>query len=173
MPPNNRRRRDTNGRPPASGRATSGPANRPGKRRPCPRGWRRIGSMSRRRCPASRWALTNRHTSRPIAAGVMITARAKLNSSTRALTAPSSRPVEIVAPERENPRNGRHNPWTAPIQAASRIPISRLRAVARSASPAIKIKTPAAASAAATSPRLSKSNSISAFGSCPLASLTR
>ena len=62
-----------------------------------------------------------------MAAGVMITASAKLNSSTLGLRLPRSRPVEIVAPERENPRNGRHKPWTAPIHAASRIPIARLR----------------------------------------------
>ena len=40
-----------------------------------------------------------------------------------------------------------------------------------SANPAIKIKTPAAANAPATNPRLSKSNSISNFCGCPLASL--
>ena len=31
---------------------------------------------------------------------------------------------EIVAPEREKPRNGRHSPWTAPIHAALRTVIA-------------------------------------------------
>ena len=85
-----------------------------------------------------------------------MTASAKLNSSTRRFTAPSSRPVEIVAPERENPRNGKDKPWMAPIQAASRIPTSRLPARRRSVNPAIKINTPTAASEAAINGRLSK-----------------
>ena len=52
-------------------------------------------------------------------------------------------------PERENPRNGKDKPWMAPIQAASRIPTSRLPARRRSVNPAIKINTPTAASEAA------------------------
>ena len=72
---------------------------------------------------ASCRALSSRHTSLTTTAGVRMTAKAKLNSSTRAFTPPRSRPVDIVAPERENPRKGRHRPWTAPIQADSRAPI--------------------------------------------------
>jgi hypothetical protein len=58
-------------------------------------------------------------------AGVSTTAKAKLNSSTRALSRPRNRPVEIVEPERENPRKGRQSPCTAPIHADSRTPSSR------------------------------------------------
>jgi len=53
------------------------------------------------------------------------TAKAKLNSSTRTLSSPRNRPVEIVEPERENPRKGRHSPCTAPIQAESPAPSRR------------------------------------------------
>ena len=48
------------------------------------------------------------------AAGVRITASAKLKRSARSLLAPVNMPVEMVAPEREKPRNGRHSPWTRP-----------------------------------------------------------
>ena len=63
-------------------------------------------------------AFTSLHASRAIAGGVRITASAKLNSSARAFATPSNMPVEMVAPERENPRKGRHRPWIAPIQPA-------------------------------------------------------
>ena len=44
-----------------------------------------------------------------MAAGVKTTASAKLNSSNFSLGRPRSRPVEIVEPERENPRKARPN----------------------------------------------------------------
>ena len=68
--------------------------------------------------PARCCAFKSRHTSRAIAGGVRITASAKLNSSARAFATPSNIPVEMVAPDRENPRKGRHSPWMPPIQPA-------------------------------------------------------
>ena len=56
----------------------------------------------------------------PTTAGVSTTASAKLNSSARVFATPSSSPREIVAPEREKPRNGRHKPWIAPMARLSR-----------------------------------------------------
>ena len=64
-------------------------------------------------------------------AGVSTTASAKLNSSARRRSTPASSPVEIVAPEREKPRNGRQRPWTAPIQAAPRVETSASEEAAR------------------------------------------
>ena len=65
------------------------------------------------------WASSRRLTSWAITAGVSTTASAKLNSSTRSFAPPSSKPAEIVAPEREKPLKGRHNPCTSPIQQES------------------------------------------------------
>ena len=52
----------------------------------------------------------SRNTSRPTTGGVMTTASAKLKASARSLVTPNSIPVEMVAPERDNPLNGRHRP---------------------------------------------------------------
>ena len=53
--------------------------------------------------------------------GVRTTASAKLNSSARRRLTPSDKPVEMVAPEREKPRKGRHSPCTAPITIARNV----------------------------------------------------
>src|SRR6202046_2088008 len=60
-------------------------------------------------------ARTSLMTSRATTAGVSTTASAKLKDSARSLATPKSIPVEIVAPEREKPRNGKHRPCTAPM----------------------------------------------------------
>jgi len=49
----------------------------------------------------------NLSASQTTTVGVRMTARAKLNSS--ALGTPASMPVDVVAPEREDPRNGKHS----------------------------------------------------------------
>jgi len=62
------------------------------------------------------FAFSNLKTSRTIIGGVRTTARAKLNSSALCLAVPRRSPVDIVAPERENPRKGKQMPCTIPIQ---------------------------------------------------------
>lgn len=47
-----------------------------------------------------------------------MTASAKLKSSARTFVTPASMPVDIVAPERENPLKGRQSPCTVPTSAA-------------------------------------------------------
>ena len=66
-------------------------------------------------CPSC----TTRINSRTTTTGVSTTARAKLNISARDFATPNSIPTEIVAPDRENPRNGKQSPCTAPIIPAS------------------------------------------------------
>ncbi len=100
-----------------------------------------------------------------ITAGVSTTASAKLNSSARRRLTPRKRPVEIVAPEREKPRNGKHKPCTAPTQAAllsdkSLFPGSGQR-------DDTMISTPAAASAAAINRALPNRCSTSKSGELP------
>src|SRR5450759_2750668 len=75
-----------------------------------------------RRLGIKRWAMltmddddaccsfNKRMASRTIIGGVSTTARAKLNSSIFLRGIPNSSPVDIVAPERENPRNGKQMP---------------------------------------------------------------
>src|ERR1700721_2213946 len=58
--------------------------------------------------PLTRSAWMGRRTSRGKIGGVSTTANAKLKVSARDLATPASIPVEMVAPEREKPRNGRH-----------------------------------------------------------------
>ena len=71
----------------------------------------------------------------------------------------------MVAPERENPRKGRHSPWTAPIQPASRKSKGLVGEPAvRRRSPEYRIKRPAAASAPEMSRRFPKIISMSASG---------
>src|ERR1700727_66016 len=67
-------------------------------------------------CVSREWI--SRIASRTTTGGVKTTANAKLKASARDLATLSSIAVEMVAPEREKPRNGRHNPCTAPIRAA-------------------------------------------------------
>ena len=66
--------------------------------------------------PVRAWAFTSRMASLATTGGVRTTASAKLNSSSFCRDRPSTRPVEMVAPDRENPRNGRQMPCTMPIQ---------------------------------------------------------
>src|SRR5215469_11486539 len=73
-----------------------------------------INAVPELRCSA--WI--RRIVSRATTGGVRITASAKLKSSARVFSTPASIAVEIVAPERENPRKGRHSPCTAPIRPA-------------------------------------------------------
>ena len=54
--------------------------------------------------------LNKRYRPRTITGGVRITASAKLNSSAKGRSIPRQSAVEIVAPEREKPRKGKHNP---------------------------------------------------------------
>ena len=72
--------------------------------------------MQRGTVPLNACALSRRNASLAITGGVKTTASAKLNSSSFCLGRPSSRPVEMVEPEREKPRNGRQIPCTMPIQ---------------------------------------------------------
>lgn len=110
----------------------------------------------------------NLHASRAIAGGVRTTASAKLKSSARAFGTLQSMPVEIVAPERENPRKGRHKPCTAPMSPA----YFRLMQEAAiwgtgerlSSRAAVRMRTPAAASAGAIRPSRLNNCSIQAFG---------
>ncbi len=53
-------------------------------------------------------ACTTRINSRATTTGVRTTASAKLNISARDFATPKSIPAEMVAPDRENPRNGKH-----------------------------------------------------------------
>jgi hypothetical protein len=69
--------------------------------------------------PAICSAFTIRIISRTNTIGVRTTAKANLNISARDFAIPKNIPVEIVAPDRENPRNGRQRPCTAPMIAAS------------------------------------------------------
>src|SRR5208337_3562237 len=62
---------------------------------------------------------SNLRTSRTITGGVRTTASAKLNSSALIFAIPKRSPVDMVAPERENPRKGKQIPCTAPIQQVS------------------------------------------------------
>ena len=62
--------------------------------------------------------LSNFQVCRTITGGVRTTARAKLNSSASFLGNPAISPTEMVAPEREKPRKGRHIPCTSPINTA-------------------------------------------------------
>ena len=108
--------------------------------------------------------------------GVNTTASAKLNRSATCRATPASIPVEMVAPERENPRNGRHKPCTTPMTAAwpacnsppAIVGVVRSTVAVRSLRPlpARRIRSPTAASAPAISHRLPKMSSICASG-CP------
>src|SRR5208337_369004 len=92
---------------------------------------------------------SNLRTSRTITGGVRTTARAKLNSSAFLFAIPKRSPVDMVAPERENPRKGKQIPCTAPIQQEllrSVEPFSP--GLLRLVHPAKMINTPTAASAA-------------------------
>jgi hypothetical protein len=65
--------------------------------------------------PLIRFARTRRMVSRITTGGVSTTANAKLKSSASDLATPASSAVEMVVPDRENPRNGRQSPCTTPI----------------------------------------------------------
>ncbi len=114
-------------------------------------------------------ACTSRIASRATTAGVRTTASAKLNASARDFATPASIPAEMVAPERENPRNGKQSLCTAPMIPAcfvfrsfvlAKLPVGfRL-----SKMPAIRIRIPAKARAGATSSRWLNRSSISACG---------
>src|SRR6185437_16709666 len=102
-------------RPPSSHWLSHFKARRPAKKaRIAPS---RLGKIADARPapPAACPARTSRSPSRATAAGVRTTARAKLKLSARDFAAPANIPVEMVAPEREKPRNGRQNPCTAPM----------------------------------------------------------
>src|SRR5580704_17777879 len=90
-------------------------------------------------------------------------ASAKLKSSESVRETPQKSPVEIVAPEREKPRNGTQIPCTRPIQVADR-PVKPPPEVADSREPAAKISTPTAARLAAISGKCLKSSSTSPLG---------
>jgi hypothetical protein len=114
-------------------------------------------------------AWMSRITSRKTTGGVRTTASAKLKASARDFATPASIPAEMVAPDREKPRNGKQRPCTAPIKLACRVfrsfvSVRLLLGFLFSRIPAININTPAAASAGAMSSRWLKSSSISACG---------
>ncbi len=110
-------------------------------------------------------AFSNLKTSRMITGGVRTTARAKLNSSAFLFVIPKRSPVDMVAPERENPRKGRQIPCTAPIQQEPfRSAKSLSQGLLRLFHPAKRISTPAAASASEIKGRFPKRSSTSAWG---------
>ena len=115
--------------------------------------------------------MNRRNAARATTGGVSTTASAKLNRSAACRVTPASNPAEIVAPERENPRKGRHNPCTTPIRSDWLVRTSPFAMVVGVASvcslrprPAMKIRIPTAASALAIRYRLPKMCSISAPG---------
>src|SRR5512139_193600 len=112
-------------------------------------------------------AFSNLKTSRTITGGVRTTAKAKLNSSTLCLAIPKRSPVDIVAPERENPRNGKQMPCTAPIKQDSFKPKVTFSLGRRLFHPAKMIRRPTAARAVEIKTMLPKRSSISACGTCP------
>jgi hypothetical protein len=62
----------------------------------------------------------NRRSSSPTTGGVNTTAKAKLKISASRRPMPHSKAVEIVAPDRENPRKGKPRLCTTPISMARR-----------------------------------------------------
>ena len=114
-----------------------------------------------------------RSASRATTGGVSTTASAKLNVSARTFDTPASIPVEIVAPERENPRKGKQRPCTKPIHPAclaviATSPDDSETACRRLKKDAARIRMPAAASAGAISSRWLNNCSASAC-SCMIA----
>src|SRR5580658_337630 len=94
--------------------------------------------------------------------GVSTTARAKLKSSHSVRDTPQNRPVEIVDPEREKPRNGTQNPCTRPIQKPDRFVNGPL--LVESRDPVARMNTPAAANPAATIGKCLNNSSTSPLG---------
>jgi hypothetical protein len=96
--------------------------------------------------------------------GVSTTTSAKLNSSASFLETPASNPVEIVAPDRENPLKGRQIACTAPIHADSLNPTSLAIRRPFSIRPENIIKTPTTAREIAMRPRFPNIISTCACG---------
>src|SRR5208283_318530 len=110
-------------------------------------------------------AFSNLKTSLTITGGVRTTARAKLNSSTFLFAIPRRSPVDMVAPERENPRKGKQIPCTAPIQQELLRSVEPfLPGLLSLIHPAKIINTPTAASAAEIKGIFPKRSSTSAWG---------
>src|SRR5271154_2464151 len=94
-------------RPPSSHPLSHFSANNPAKNEQKPPNSPGIIADANPAPPLTCSAFISLSNSSPSTAGVSNTASAKLNSSARILDTPASIPVEIVAPDRENPRNGR------------------------------------------------------------------
>jgi len=115
-------------------------------------------------CTDACCAFKNLRASIKMTGGVKMTARAKLKSSAFFFSIPKISPVDIVAPERENPRKGRQIPCTIPIKHAAFNPNAEISFDGPLfLNPVQSINAPTAASEAAINSKLPKSCSISAW----------